>query len=114
MESVIKWHDAQGNSGLSYVVQIATQLLNPNASEFTATFVGHLVSTLISKAGPTHLGDSMDLLLKAVLSKMQRADTLSVIQVSLCLISQIPCFLVLLLGSSAMLQRDAGLLMKIN
>ncbi|KAG1698140.1 Importin-9 [Nymphon striatum] len=80
INGIMKWHDERGNCGLSYIVQVATQLLNPNASEFSAIFVGRLVSTLISKAGPAHLGENMDLLLKAVLSKMQRADTLTVVQ----------------------------------
>lgn len=41
--------------------------------------MGRLVTTLIRKAGNT-LGENLDLLLKAVLSKMQRTETLTVMQ----------------------------------
>ncbi|KAK1135756.1 hypothetical protein K0M31_000333 [Melipona bicolor] len=71
--------DNDGQTGLQYILQIIAQLLNPQSSEFTATFVGRLVTTLIRKAGNT-LGENLDLLLKAVLSKMQRAGTLTVVQ----------------------------------
>jgi importin-9 len=71
---------ATGTSGLQQIVSVAGYLLNPAGSEFAATFVGRLVTTLIQKAGPGRLGDNLDLLLKAVLSKLQRAETLSVIQ----------------------------------
>lgn len=70
-----------GNSGLSYVVQIISKLLDPKTSEFTATFVGRLVSILIARMG-SQLGENLDLMLRAVLSKMQQAETLSVLQVS--------------------------------
>ena len=59
---------------------MAGQLLNPVGSEFTATFVGRLVTTLIQRTGD-RLGENLDLLLKAVLSKLQGSQTLSVIQV---------------------------------
>lgn len=49
-------------------------------SEFSATFVGRLVTSLIQRVGPAMLGDNLDLLLKAVLSKLTGARTLSVIQ----------------------------------
>lgn len=49
------------------------------SSEFTAIFVGRLVTTLIRNVGNS-LGENLDLLLKAVLSKMQSAETLVVMQ----------------------------------
>ncbi|XP_026671406.1 importin-9 isoform X2 [Ceratina calcarata] len=76
---VIAHRDNDGQTGLQYILQIVAQLLNPQSSEFTATFVGGLVTTLIRKAGST-LGENLDLLLRAVLSKMQRAETLTVVQ----------------------------------
>ncbi|XP_006822545.1 importin-9 [Saccoglossus kowalevskii] len=79
LEQLIQWHDETGHSGLYYVVQVVSRLLNPRTSEFTAAFVGRLVSTLISKAG-TALGSDLDLMLRAVLSKMQQAESLSVVQ----------------------------------
>ncbi|XP_034939232.1 importin-9 [Chelonus insularis] len=76
---VIHHRDNEGRTGLHYILQIVAQLLNPQSSEFTATFVGRLVITLIRKVG-NDLGENLDLLLKAVLSKMQRAETLTVMQ----------------------------------
>ncbi|XP_050697373.1 importin-9-like isoform X2 [Eriocheir sinensis] len=78
-EQVIAYRDAEGRSGLQYVVQVATQLLSPATSEHTATFVGRLITALIRRAGD-HLGDNLDLLLRAVLSKLQGAESLSVVQ----------------------------------
>ncbi|PSN50935.1 hypothetical protein C0J52_08156 [Blattella germanica] len=79
-EQVCNHQDSEGHTGLWYSLQVAALLLNPSSSEYTATFVGRLIITLITKAGSI-LGENLDLLLKAVLSKMQRAETLSVIQV---------------------------------
>ncbi len=66
------------------MVQMAVRLLDPSTSEFSASFVGKLVTTLITKTGD-QLGDQLELLLRAVLSKLQSADTLSVIQ-NLCMV----------------------------
>ncbi|KAM4699585.1 importin-9 [Discoglossus pictus] len=79
LEQVAQWRDDQGHSGLWYVMQVVSQLLDPRTSEFTAAFVGRLVSTLISKAG-RELGENLDQILRAILSKMQQAETLSVMQ----------------------------------
>ncbi|XP_043281951.1 importin-9 isoform X2 [Venturia canescens] len=76
---VTEHRDNEGCTGLQYILQIIAQLLNPRSSEFTATFVGKLVTTLIRKVGST-LGGDLDLLLKAVLSKMQQVETLTVMQ----------------------------------
>lgn len=80
LPQLCQWHDTQGNSGVHYIVQVILKLLDPKTSEFTATFVGRLVSALISRLG-LQLGEDLDLILRAVLSKMQQATTLSVIQV---------------------------------
>lgn len=48
------------------------------SNEFTAAFVGRLVITLVSKCG-NYLGENIHLLLKAVISKMQLVESLSVI-----------------------------------
>ncbi|OXU19363.1 hypothetical protein TSAR_015966 [Trichomalopsis sarcophagae] len=76
---VIEYTDSEGRTGLQFILQIIAQLLNPQSSEFTAAFVGRLVTTLIRKAGNS-LGGNLDLLLKAVLSKMQRTETSTVMQ----------------------------------
>ena len=73
----------KGKSGIHHIITVAEHLLNPVGSEFSATFVGRLVTSLIQRVGPAMLGDSLDLLLKAVLSKLTGARTLSVIQVKI-------------------------------
>lgn len=78
-DAICRFTDAEGQSGLWYIVQVAGHLLNPVGSEFSATFVGRLVTTLIQKTGD-HLGENLDHLLKAVLSKLRGSETLSVIQ----------------------------------
>lgn len=80
LEQVGQWRDDQGHSGLWYVMQVVSQLLDPRTSEFTAAFVGRLVSTLIAQAS-AQLGEQLDQVLRAILSKMQQAETLSVMQV---------------------------------
>lgn len=67
----------KNGEGLNWVMQITTMLLNPLNTEFTATFIGRLVITIITKAG-AFLGEHIDLLLKAVISKMQLVQALSV------------------------------------
>lgn len=39
--------DSQGISAISYIVRATSHLLDPRAPEFTASFVGRLVTTLI-------------------------------------------------------------------
>ena len=58
-----------------------SKLLDPKTSEYTATFVGRLVAVVLVKVG-SQLGEQMDLMLRAVLSKMQQTETLSVMQVN--------------------------------
>ena len=69
-----------GNSGLTYIIQVISKLLDPKTSEYTASFVGRLVTVVLIKVGH-QLGEKMDLILRAVLSKMQQTETLSVMQV---------------------------------
>jgi len=78
-DQVASFTDNQGKSGVVHIIAVAEHLLNPTGSEYSATFVGRLVTTLIQKVG-ARLGEHLDLLLKAVLSKLQGAKTLSVIQ----------------------------------
>lgn len=68
----------KNGEGLNYIMQVTTMLLNPMNTEFTAVFIGRLVITIIIKAGNL-LGDNIDLLLKAVISKMQLVEALNVI-----------------------------------
>lgn len=69
-----------GNNGLYYIMQVISKLLDPKTSEHTASFVGRLVSIVITKVG-NQLGENLDLMLRLVLSKMQQAETLSVMEV---------------------------------
>ncbi|RXN38018.1 importin-9 isoform X1 [Labeo rohita] len=66
LEQIAQWQDEQGHSGLWYVMQVVSQLLDPRTSEFTAAFslimvFAHLVHSqlepllefLCSLPGPT-------------------------------------------------------------
>lgn len=79
LDQVVQLKDDYNNSGMHYTIQVIFKLLDPKTSEHTATFVGRLVSTVIGKCG-TQLGDQLDLMLRAVLSKIQQAETLTVLQ----------------------------------
>ncbi|XP_059148600.1 importin-9-like [Physella acuta] len=79
LDQIIQLKDDYDNNGMHYTVQVIFKLLDPKTSEHTATFVGRLVSTVIGKCG-TQLGENLDLMLRAVLSKIQQAETLSVLQ----------------------------------
>ncbi|XP_041347809.1 importin-9-like [Gigantopelta aegis] len=79
LEQIITWQDDHDKNGLFYIIQVICKILDPKTSEYTASFVGRLVSVVISKVG-TQLGENLDLILRAVLSKMQQAETLSVMQ----------------------------------
>jgi len=46
---VLSRQDGKSNNGISYVTRAATHLLDPRGSEFTASFVGRLVTSLIRK-----------------------------------------------------------------
>ncbi len=80
-QQIAAFCDSDGKTGLWYSVQVAGHLLNPMGSEFTATFVGRLITTLMRKVGD-QLGENLDLLLKSVLSKLRGSQTLTVIQAS--------------------------------
>ena len=67
----------KNGEGLNSILQVTTMLLNPMSVEYSAAFIGRLVITLITKAG-NFLGDHIDLLLKAVISKMQLVESLNV------------------------------------
>lgn len=68
----------KNGEGLNYIMQVTTMLLNPMNNEMTAGQIGRLVITIISKMGNL-LGDNIDLLLKAVISKMQLVECLKVV-----------------------------------
>lgn len=67
----------KNGEGLKYIVTVTEMLLNPMSGEYTAAYIGRLVITLINKAGNI-LGDNINLLLKAVISKLQLVQSLAV------------------------------------
>jgi len=78
-DEVLTWHDGAGQSGLSYIIQVACKLLDPHSSESTALYVGKLVNTLVLKAGNI-LGDNLEIILRSVLSKLQKSEIFTVTQ----------------------------------
>lgn len=78
-EHVFSWQDGSGQNGLYYVVQVTCKLLDPRSSESTAAFVGKLINTLLMKAGSI-LSDSLEIILRSVLSKLQQAKTFTITQ----------------------------------
>ncbi|KAG8180187.1 hypothetical protein JTE90_017703 [Oedothorax gibbosus] len=85
MEQVSAWRDESGHSGLDYIFNVAQRLLDPRTPESASPFVGRLTSLLIKRAGVV-IGDRSELLLRAVLSKMQQVEALSVNQLTSLLI----------------------------
>lgn len=78
-EQIAAWQDDHGRNGLQYIIQVAQHLLDPRSPETASTFVGRLISVTMSKAGAL-MGEHSELLLRAVLSRLQQTETLSVIQ----------------------------------
>lgn len=72
-----------GNTGLSIIGSVVSKLLDPRSPESSAAYVGRLVSLLITKLGDS-MGSDLDLILRAVLSKLQQTETASVAQVGSC------------------------------
>lgn len=68
-DQVASWHDNRGNTGVMYILQVVSRLLSPKSPDSYAVRVGRLISVLLAKAWP-HLGENIDLLLRAVLGKL--------------------------------------------
>lgn len=80
-DQVMSFRDSEsGRDGLSMVMQVCLHLLDPRVSETCSAFVGRLVSVTILRAGSRIGSENVHLLLRSVLSKLQQAETLSVIQ----------------------------------
>ena len=79
-DQLCQWHDSDGNSGAFYVMQLISTLLNPKLTEYSASFAGRLVSVFIAKTSDRLSNDNIDMMLRAVLSKLQQSVTLTVIQ----------------------------------
>lgn len=78
-EQILQFRDPQSRSGLAYLVQVCTHLLSPAASEFSAAFVGRLLMVLVTRVGD-RLGNELETLLRATLSKMVNCQTTTVLQ----------------------------------
>lgn len=67
----------KNGQGLNYIMELTTSMLNPMNSDRSAVQIGPLIITIIRKAGNI-LGDNVEMLLKAVISKMQLVECLRV------------------------------------
>lgn len=79
IDQVINWKDEKGTSALSYIVHVINHMLDPKTSENGCSFIGKLINSLIRQTAPV-LGENLDSILKAVLSKMQASNSLLVQQ----------------------------------
>ena len=78
-EGLISWHDQDGTLGLNYIIKVIEHLLDPKNSEFSAVYVGKLINLLIKKASAV-LGELLNVILRAVISKLNVSNTPTVIQ----------------------------------
>ena len=91
--------DSSGRDGLQYVIQVVLHLLDPARPEYSASFVGKFIIAFVkvvscfiqrmcycvtvlpsSPQAGSVLGENLELLLRAVLSKMHSVQTPSVMQ----------------------------------
>ena len=88
VEQVISWRDEKSVSALSYIVMVLNHMLDPKTSENSCSFIGKFINTLIRQTANV-LGDNLDLILKAVLSKMQSSNILLVQQSLIMVFAQL-------------------------
>ncbi|XP_015915649.1 importin-9 [Parasteatoda tepidariorum] len=88
LEQVTSWQDENGVTGLDYIIRVVQLLLDPKTPECASAFIGKLISLLILKAG-TIIGEKSESLLRAVLSKMQKSEALSVHQSLIMVFAQL-------------------------
>lgn len=79
IDQIINWKDEKGTSALSYIVLVINHMLDPKTSENSCSFIGKLINTLIRQTAHV-LGDNLESILKAVLSKIQSSNILLVQQ----------------------------------
>lgn len=79
MDQIINWKDDKDQSALSYIVLVINHMLDPKTSEHGCQQIGRVITTLMRQAAHV-LGDDLNFILKAVLSKMQASDIISVQQ----------------------------------
>lgn len=79
IDQIVLWKDDKGTSALNYIVMVINHMLDPKTSENGCTSIGKLINTLIRQTAHV-LGENLDFILKAVLSKMQSSNVASVQQ----------------------------------
>ncbi|CAG8583002.1 8092_t:CDS:10, partial [Paraglomus brasilianum] len=77
--ALAQWTDANGKTGLDYIIQFIARLLQPAEEEGAALFVGTLIVKLIQKAGDK-IVPVLGELLQAVAMKLESAKTATFIQ----------------------------------
>lgn len=60
-------------TALHYILMVINHMLDPKTSENSCSFIGKFITTLIKNTANI-LGENLDLILKAVLSKMQSSN----------------------------------------
>lgn len=78
-DQLIAWKDEKSVSALTYIVHVINHMLDPKTSENSCSFIGKFINTLIRHASHV-LGDNLDSILKAILSKIQSSNVLLVQQ----------------------------------
>jgi hypothetical protein len=73
IDQIINWKDEKGVSALQYTVLVIDHMLDPKTSENGCSYVGKFITTLIRRTSHV-LGDNLELILKAVLSKIQSSN----------------------------------------
>ena len=85
---IVAWRDADGKTGLDYVIQFVAKLLDPIAEESGAIFIGGLITKLITCSGDA-LTDVLPELLKAVALRLDNAKNASFIQTLVMVFAQL-------------------------
>lgn len=83
-DQIVNWKDDKGISALNYIVLVINHMLDPKTSENSCSFIGKFITALIKNTANI-LGENLDLILKAVLSKMQ-ASNIPLVQQSLIMV----------------------------
>lgn len=77
------------SEGPSIVMRVCLHLLDPRLQESSSPFLGKVISTAILKGSSYLPKESMDLLLRSLVSKLQSSETLTVIQSLILVFAQL-------------------------
>ncbi len=78
-EQLISLKNNENTTAVQLIVMVIGHMLDPKTSENSCSFIGKLINTVMRYMSHA-LGDNLDLILKAVLSKMQSSKVLLVQQ----------------------------------